>query len=115
DNHNFLKSKANDARSVLCPIVGYYGSFCPGSTRKLPSSVKNDEIPKLPVGVGTTIDLSTGKLMLPAFNLTYHARKKWIDPKSQQTYIIPDEIELTDVPDNNENNNIPRINIYQNV
>jgi hypothetical protein len=101
-------SNVNAARQALCPIVGYNGSFCPGSNETVKRIARSSAtIKKLPYGVGMTIDISTGKLMLPVLELTYSITSKpkiWQNGNStEQSFYIPNEITLTPVDVNRDN------------
>ncbi|CAF4831041.1 unnamed protein product [Rotaria sp. Silwood1] len=101
-----LALNANAARQALCPIVGYNGSFCPGTNKNVKSTARvMKTITQLHRGVGMTIDISTGKLMLPVLELTYPSKLKiWKDEKgSGRSFSIPNEISLTPVDVNRDN------------
>ncbi|CAF2891598.1 unnamed protein product [Rotaria sp. Silwood2] len=103
-----LTSNVNAARQALCPIVGYNGSFCPGVNQNIkPTTRVMTTITQLHRGVGMTIDISTGKLMLPALKLTYSSKSKskiWKDENgSGQSFSIPNEVNLTPVDVSRDN------------
>ncbi|CAF3947660.1 unnamed protein product [Rotaria sp. Silwood1] len=107
------------ARSALCPIIGFNGSFCPGEQWEVEindtlanSSVtletelqrQRRESPnvvlRLPQVVGMAIDISTGDILLPALELTDNGSKQWTDVESGQIFYIPNEVEITKASDN---------------
>ena len=103
-----LASNANLARQGLCPIIGYNGSFYPGEKRKRKRTTRAiSKIMKLPCGVGMTIDISTGKLMLPVLELSYptdSTLRIWKDESGTgQSFQIPYEITLSPVNINRDN------------
>ncbi|CAF1262467.1 unnamed protein product [Rotaria sordida] len=106
------------ARSVLCPIIGFSGSFCPGEqwepdtndTLANSSVTPQDEVQHqrrelrsvvlpLPWVVGMGIDIGTGDILLPALELTNNIRKQWTDVESGQIFYIPNEVEITKASD----------------
>lgn len=108
-------SNANAARQALCPIVGYEGLFCPGINQTVQRIKKSlSTVAKLPRGVGMTIDISTGKLMLPALELTFptdSTSRLWRDKNgTTRSFQIPNEITLTPVDANRDNQ--PTTHIY---
>ncbi|CAF1350146.1 unnamed protein product [Didymodactylos carnosus] len=106
-----------EAREALCPVVGYKNAhYCPGvnettnkKRRKRTTPVPPD---KLPRGVGMTIDISTGIITLPALQLTYSdgAENLWTDSYSKQPFIIPNEVLLKNV---SEDENKPTVRIFK--
>ncbi|CAF3928241.1 unnamed protein product [Rotaria sordida] len=96
-------SQNNDQiiRDALCPYVGYDGLTCAGLTKKTTS------VPiyrQLPVGVGMTIDITRGTLLLPAIELTYDNITSWQDPLTNETYWYPREVSILPV---NQSENEP--------
>ncbi|CAF4660129.1 unnamed protein product [Rotaria sp. Silwood1] len=92
-------SQSNDAaiRKALCPYVGYNGSICIGATGKA------DFIPvyrRLPVGVGMTIDIIKGTLLLPPIDFTHDNTTYWQDPLTNEIYWYPREISVLPVEQN---------------
>ncbi|CAF4382593.1 unnamed protein product, partial [Rotaria sordida] len=102
------------ARSALCPIIGFSGSFCPGEqwepdtndTLANSSVTLQDEVQHqrrelrsvvlpLPRAVGMGIDIGTGDILLPVLELTNNIRKQWTDVESGQIFYIPNEVEIT--------------------
>ncbi|CAF4059651.1 unnamed protein product [Rotaria sp. Silwood2] len=91
-------------RKALCPYVGYSGSTCVGSTGKA------DFVPvyrRLPVGVGMTIDITKGTLLLPAIDFTHDNTTFWSDPVTNETYWYPREISVLPV-DEKDNEPVAR-------
>ncbi|CAF3492650.1 unnamed protein product [Rotaria sp. Silwood1] len=92
-------SQSNDAaiRKALCPYVGYNGSICAGATGKA------NFIPvyrRLPVGVGMTIDIIKGTLLLPPIDFTHDNTTYWQDPLTNEIYWYPREISVLPVEQN---------------
>ncbi|CAF1118015.1 unnamed protein product, partial [Didymodactylos carnosus] len=99
-----------DARLALCPMIGYYGSqYCPNDEGHNSSSRvftrtgrqrSSSLLPlPLPTGIGMAIDVATGKLLLPALELTFsttitNRTVLWTDSKSGQAFIVPTEAAL---------------------
>jgi hypothetical protein len=106
-----------EARHALCPMVGYQNAhYCPGvnETTNKKSNIRSTPLPPLllPRGIGMTIDISTGIITLPALQLTYSdgAENLWTDPYSKQSFIIPNEVLLTNVSDDE---NKPAVHIFK--
>ncbi|CAF3848030.1 unnamed protein product [Rotaria sp. Silwood1] len=107
----------DEARKKLCPVVGFRGTFCPGDptwnksnvtipTSKLSPSDKAISLspPRdLPKGIGMSVDMSTGNILLPALKLTSPlnptAESLWKDPHSGRVFILPNEITLEPLRD----------------
>ncbi|CAF4029862.1 unnamed protein product, partial [Rotaria sp. Silwood1] len=87
------------ARKDLCPIVGYNGKFCPGENNKLSKiSVEYNarQLPSilpLPRGVGVAIDITTGKLLLPALEFSKDGNTTW--QINDQSFHVPPEVNVT--------------------
>ncbi|CAF1084830.1 unnamed protein product [Didymodactylos carnosus] len=99
------------ARSALCPIIGYNGSFCPGGNRT--NSIQSRQLLSsvllpLPKSVGMAIDISTGDILLPALEISEKTSTTWTDPESGQVFYVPDEVKV-DPPSSNDNNISVRI------
>ncbi|CAF1240494.1 unnamed protein product [Rotaria sordida] len=106
-----------EARQVLCPMVGYQNAhYCPdvNETTSEKSKGRSTPLPPLllPRGVGMTIDISTGKITLPALELTYTdgTEKLWTDSYSKQSFIVPNEVLLTNV---STDENKPKVSIFK--
>ncbi|CAF1349942.1 unnamed protein product [Rotaria magnacalcarata] len=75
-------------RTELCPVIGFYGLFCPSSSMETPS--REDTIrSSTSRGIGMTIDLSTGEIKLPALSTTYN-EKYMLSKKSIPTVAASD-------------------------
>ncbi|CAF1373511.1 unnamed protein product [Rotaria sp. Silwood1] len=87
------------AMEELCPVVGFYGNYCLGRSKNVTDrqllSKAASSISDLPRGVGIAIDISTGKLYLPAFETSKTNSSIWTDPISRQSLRVPPEIQLT--------------------
>ncbi|CAF3993543.1 unnamed protein product [Rotaria magnacalcarata] len=71
-----------EARAALCPFVGTTGMRCfAGSPLQRSGRNFDSEFRKLPLGVGISVDRSTGRLMAPAVQLTYspEGSRTWTD------------------------------------
>jgi hypothetical protein len=62
---------------------------------------------QLPVGVGMTIDITTGRLLLPAIDFTDDNTTFWKDPLTNEIYWHPREVSVISVAEN-ENQPIAR-------
>ncbi|CAF1072377.1 unnamed protein product, partial [Didymodactylos carnosus] len=106
-------------RKILCPVVGFRGTFCPGDPAWNTSFTNSLVAPKalsllpqrnLPKGVGMAIDFSTGKVLLPALQLTYPLSPSpdslWKDPLSGPVFILPNEVSLKPLNDDALNVNV---------
>jgi hypothetical protein len=98
-------------------MVGYQNAhYCPDvnkTTNKKRKKLSTSLPPLfLPRGVGMTIDISTRVITLPALQLTYSdgAENLWADPYSKQSFIISNEVLLTNV---SEDENQPIIRIFK--
>lgn len=88
-------------RALLCPYVGTEGLTCPGdpntSTRSSTSVnsyyLREDSngLIRLPRGVGTAFDISTGRLTFPAFSWTFEDGTRWQEHLSSRIFLIPSE------------------------
>ena len=91
------------ARAALCPIIGFHGMFCPGDQNNTIASTSQSRtlsaVLELPTSVGMAIDVSTGDLLLPALQLSAGSQP-WTDKESQQTFLVPPEITLTETSSN---------------
>ena len=97
------------ARAALCPIIGFHGIFCPGDQKNtLAPIIKSRRLAavlELQTSVGMAIDVSTGDLLLPALQLS-PGNQPWIDKESQQTFLVPPEITLTETSSNDRTINV---------
>src|SRR5690349_16684601 len=87
------------AYAELCPVIGYHGAFCPGSTGQI-YPLQRTTTGFVQNGIGMTIDLSTGEIKLPALQLTYNARS-----------MVPYEVILTNT--NNPESFEPDVHIFK--
>ncbi|KAL4511146.1 hypothetical protein ABPG73_008224 [Tetrahymena malaccensis] len=93
--HKLLQSSIIDEAILdLCPFPGYHGNYCP---QQIPSFLNyqrqlQQDILKMPQGIGASFDISTGQLKLPAIQLTYSDKGQiYKDPLSESQFIIADE------------------------
>ncbi|KAL4499398.1 hypothetical protein ABPG73_008948 [Tetrahymena malaccensis] len=120
------QSVSEEAIQELCPFPGYQGSYCVGVSgqpdaqayigRRTAQSVKTSKVTqkiyKMPQGIGSSFDITTGNLKLPAVQLTYQQEPSdqqiWKDDASGNQFIIADEtdIELVQLQ--------PDVKIYKN-
>jgi len=104
---HIVKPKPAD---VLCPFVGYQGSYCPTEYQtKRPDVATKNEL-SLPKGVGLTIDITNGELKLPALEYT-NSKRKWLDTVTGLSYAIPSGVSLTE--DGISTENVPKINVFK--
>ena len=104
-----------EARKQLCPIPGYHGLFCPGSNSArilMEAKLGANERLHLPVGVGLALDVTNGDLKLPVLDFSYDesSNKVWKDPITNQEFLIPKEIEVSQV---DPAQNIPDVRIFK--
>ena len=88
---------SKEAEDALCPFVGIEGMRCFGNTIKQRSrSLFNFTNAKLPRGVGTSVDRSTGQLKAPAVKLTYvnGGWRTWTDGFSGTMFDLFNEVRI---------------------
>ncbi|CAF1472757.1 unnamed protein product [Adineta steineri] len=83
-----LTNDRREEKQDLCPYVGYNGKECLGS-RITGRSLPAENATKLPVGIGMTLDITTGTLLLPALEYTYLGNNYWTDPITSIMYQAP--------------------------
>ncbi|CAF3709607.1 unnamed protein product [Rotaria sp. Silwood1] len=101
-----LIQNITEARADLCPYVGYSGAICTGLDEKQPRVASVYQ--QLPRGVGMTLDITSGALLLPAMEYTYPHTTSWTDPVTNQTYWVPQEVSLSSVS-TDENQPVARV------
>ncbi|CAF3355403.1 unnamed protein product, partial [Rotaria sp. Silwood2] len=99
---HLLIQNTTEARADLCPYVGYSGAICTGLDEKQPRAAS------LPRGVGMTLDITSGAVLLPAVEYTYPHTTSWTDPVTNQTYWVPQEVSLSSVS-TDENQAVARV------
>ncbi|CAF2956474.1 unnamed protein product, partial [Rotaria sp. Silwood2] len=97
-----------EAKNVLCPYIGYKGVECLGSITRGRNLIAENAT-RLPIGVGMTLDITTGTLLLPALEYIYLGNNYWTDPISNTTYQAPRGVTF---PTFSENDNQPVARVF---
>ncbi|CAF3649132.1 unnamed protein product [Rotaria sp. Silwood1] len=97
-----------EAKRVLCPYIGYNGTECLGR-KATERDLVAENATKLPIGVGMTLDITTGTLLLPALEYTYLGNSYWTDPILNTTYQVPRGVSL---PAINQSDNTPIARVF---
>lgn len=58
----------------------------------------NKDIPGLNAGIARGIDVRTGDLRAPIVNFHYSYQNRWTNPYNSKTYLVPDELEISNTP-----------------
>ncbi|CAF2064098.1 unnamed protein product [Rotaria magnacalcarata] len=77
-----------EAKKQFCPYIGYKGQECLGSQIKGRSLIAANAT-RLPIGVGMTLDITTGRLLLPALENNFFGNNYWIDPNTNRMHQAP--------------------------
>ncbi|CAF4664357.1 unnamed protein product, partial [Rotaria socialis] len=77
-----------EAKKQFCPYIGYKGQECLGSQIRGRSLIAANAT-RLPIGVGMTLDITTGRLLLPALENNFFGNNYWIDPNTNRMYQAP--------------------------
>ncbi|CAF3790676.1 unnamed protein product [Rotaria sp. Silwood1] len=96
-----------EAKNVLCPYIGYEGKECLGSKIRGRGLIAENAT-RLPIGIGMTLDITTGTLLLPALEYTYLGNNYWTDPISNIVYQAPRGVTFPEISQD-ENNPIARV------
>ncbi|CAF4841946.1 unnamed protein product, partial [Rotaria sp. Silwood2] len=97
-----------EAKNVLCPYIGYKGVECLGSITRGRNLIAENAT-RLPIGVGMTLDITTGTLLLPALEYIYLGNNYWTDTISNTTYQAPRGVTF---PTFSENDNQPVARVF---
>ncbi|CAF3178894.1 unnamed protein product [Rotaria sp. Silwood2] len=91
----------------LCPYIGYKGKECVES-KTTGRALIAENAPKLPIDVGMTLDITTGRLLLPALEYIYRGNNYWTDPISKIMYQAPPGVTFPAISES-DNNPISRV------
>ncbi|CAF1363919.1 unnamed protein product [Adineta steineri] len=105
-HHNTARN-IEKAQEELCLYVGYNGKIC--SQSKQINDTTNQGNDKLYLGVGMTLDITTGELRLPALEYTYSNITNWKDPLTGRVYLVPKEVSL---PSINDSDSVPVAHVF---
>jgi hypothetical protein len=123
-HHQTMKRSASpfefsaEARAALCPFVGTEGMRCLGDQHLVTSGRQASlSSRKLPVGVGISVDRSTGRLLAPAAQLTYtpDSSQTWTDSHSGTVFHLSNEAVLRPPNEETAAYNVHGIRIFHNA
>ncbi|EAR99223.1 MAC/perforin domain protein (macronuclear) [Tetrahymena thermophila SB210] len=109
------QSIIEEAIQDLCPFPGYQGSYCIENSEQSDALFRNQrktaykaqtgqetqQIYRMPQGIGTSFDITTGDLKLPVVQLTYQKepteQQVWRDDLTGNQFIIADETDVEQI------------------